>query len=134
MRERDNPPINRLGIPMKSIVWKPSNSLETVEHNIYLDNISVGSGCLSSSSSSIRKVENDEEEVCLLTCYNYLSIFYIPWPFPPVWGVADNTKRQQKQWGFYSHPNSAGSLVIGISYNYALQKDWLNFDAVVKAD
>ena len=30
-----------------------------------------------------------------------LSI-YIPWPFPPVWGVADNTKKQQKQWGFHS--------------------------------
>ena len=30
-----------------------------------------------------------------------LSIFYIPWPFPPVWGVVDNTKRQ-KQWVFYS--------------------------------
>ena len=28
---------------------------------------------------------------------SYLSI-YIPWPFPPVWGVADNTKEQQKQW------------------------------------
>ena len=32
-----------------------------------------------------------------------LSIYvYIPWPFPPLWGVADNTERQQKQWGFYS--------------------------------
>ena len=27
---------------------------------------------------------------------------YMPWPFPQVWGVADNKKRQQKQWGFYS--------------------------------
>ena len=27
---------------------------------------------------------------------------YIPWPFPPVWGVADNTKEQQKQWGPHS--------------------------------
>ena len=31
-----------------------------------------------------------------------LFYIYIPWPFPPVWGVADNTKEQQKQWGFYS--------------------------------
>ena len=31
----------------------------------------------------------------------YFSI-YIPWPFPPVWGVADTQKKQQKQWGFYS--------------------------------
>ena len=31
-----------------------------------------------------------------------LSI-YIPWPFPPVWGVADNTIRnKQKQWGFHT--------------------------------
>ena len=29
---------------------------------------------------------------------------YIPWPFPPVWGVADNTKEQQKQWGPHSVP------------------------------
>ena len=27
---------------------------------------------------------------------------YIPWPFPPVWGLADNTKETTKQWGFYS--------------------------------
>ena len=27
---------------------------------------------------------------------------FIPWLFPAVWGVADNTKRQQKQRGFYS--------------------------------
>ena len=33
----------------------------------------------------------------------HLSI-YIPWPFPPVWGVADNTKEQQKQWGPHSVP------------------------------
>ena len=26
---------------------------------------------------------------------------YIPWPFPPVWGVANYTERT-KQWGFYS--------------------------------
>ena len=26
-------------------------------------------------------------------------LFYIPWPFPPVWGVADNTKKTTKQWG-----------------------------------
>ena len=32
-----------------------------------------------------------------------LSI-YIPWPFPPAWGVADNTEEQQKQWGPHSVP------------------------------
>ena len=26
----------------------------------------------------------------------YLSI-YVPWPFPPVWGVADNTKETKKK-------------------------------------
>ena len=25
---------------------------------------------------------------------------YIPWPFPPVWGVADNTKEQQNNGDF----------------------------------
>ena len=30
-----------------------------------------------------------------------LSI-YIPWLFPPVWGVADNTEETTKQWGFHS--------------------------------
>ena len=29
---------------------------------------------------------------------------YIPWPFPPVCGVANNTKEQQKQWGPHSVP------------------------------
>ena len=29
-------------------------------------------------------------------------LFYIPWPFPPVWGVADNTKETTKHWGFHS--------------------------------
>ena len=37
-----------------------------------------------------------------LCCKVY--IFYIPWPFPPFWGVADNTKEQQKQWGLHSVP------------------------------
>ena len=38
---------------------------------------------------------------CKSISCNNLSI-YIPWPFPPVWGVAGNTKEQRKQWGFYS--------------------------------
>ena len=32
---------------------------------------------------------------------NYLSI-YIPWPFPPVWGVADNTKETNKNNGGFT--------------------------------
>ena len=34
--------------------------------------------------------------------HHYIYIIYIPWPFPPVWGVADNTKETTKQWGFHS--------------------------------
>ena len=32
---------------------------------------------------------------------SYLSI-YIPWPFPPVWGVADNTKETNKNNGGFT--------------------------------
>ena len=34
----------------------------------------------------------------------YIYSIYTPWPFPPIWGVADNTKEQQKQkqWGLHS--------------------------------
>ena len=40
----------------------------------------------------------------------YLSI-YIPWPFPPVWGVADNTKETTKTMGvsLRSTSNDEGS-------------------------
>ena len=38
-----------------------------------------------------------------LLLFKNLSI-YIPWPFPPVSGVADNIKEQQKQWGPHSVP------------------------------
>ena len=31
----------------------------------------------------------------------YLSI-YMPWPFPPVWGVADNTKETTKTMGGFT--------------------------------
>ena len=39
MRERDKPPVNGLGIPMKSKLWNPTIALETAERNFYLDNI-----------------------------------------------------------------------------------------------
>ena len=29
----------------------------------------------------------------------HIYLFHIPWPFPPVWGVADNTKEQYKKGG-----------------------------------
>ena len=46
-------------------------------------------------------VMRSKADICIR--YSNLSI-YIPWPFPPVWGVADNTKEQQKQWGPHSVP------------------------------
>ena len=33
-------------------------------------------------------------------CSGASNSIYIPWPFLPVWGVADNTKEQRKQWRF----------------------------------
>ena len=30
------------------------------------------------------------------------TIIYIPWPFPPVWGVADNTKETNKNNGDFT--------------------------------
>ena len=40
-----------------------------------------------------------------------IYLFYIPWPFPPVWGVADNTKEQTKTMGvsLRSSSNDEGS-------------------------
>ena len=31
-----------------------------------------------------------------------IYLFYIPWPFPPVWGVADNTKETNKNNGGFT--------------------------------
>ena len=39
---------------------------------------------------------------CLIVKSRSSLSIYIPWPIPPVWGVADNTKETAKQWGFYS--------------------------------
>ena len=47
MREKDKPPLNKLGIPQKRRVWKPCNALEKAERNIYLDNIAFGQHHLS---------------------------------------------------------------------------------------
>ena len=40
-RERDKPPVNGIGIPMKSKLWKPTIALRTAERNFYLDNIAL---------------------------------------------------------------------------------------------
>ena len=47
------------------------------------------------------EIANNEYENSIRLTQNLLSI-YIPWPFPPVWGVADNTEETTKQWGFHS--------------------------------
>ena len=42
----------------------------------------------------------EAEESSLISTTEVLSILlyiYIPWPFPPVWGVADNTKENNKK-------------------------------------
>ena len=44
MRERDKPPLNGLGIPIKPRVWKPTNA-EDVKYNFYLNSIVVGQQC-----------------------------------------------------------------------------------------
>ena len=46
------------------------------------------------TSTSLWSESHDTEEI-------YISI-YIPWPFPPVWGIADNTKETTKTMGFHS--------------------------------
>ena len=95
MRERDKPPMNKLGLPLKPKVWKPTNALEKAERNIYLDNIAFGQQHFQVNKSSakmdrhntLRRIERDDEEARLTHCYGY-----------------------------------------------AIQGDWLNFDAVLKAD
>ena len=97
MKERDKPPLNKLGIPMKPKVWKPTNALEKAERNIYLDNIAFGqqhhhlqvnkSSAKWERHNTLKRVERDDEEARLTRCYGY-----------------------------------------------AIQGDWLNFDAVLKAD
>ena len=96
MRERDRPPLNGLGIPLKPRIWKPTNALEDAERNFYLDSIAAGQQCnvrVNKSSvkrdrhNTLKRIERDEEEVRLIRCYGY-----------------------------------------------AVQGDWLSFDAVLKAD
>ena len=95
MRERDKPPINGLGIPMKSKLWKPTIALETDERNFYLDNITFNhhrqvlrkSHVKMDRHNTLKKIEKDDEETRLTHCYGY-----------------------------------------------AIQGDWLNFDAVLEAD
>ena len=43
--------------------------------------------------------------------YTSIYLFYIPWPFPPIWGVADNTKETTKTIGvsLRSSSNDEGS-------------------------
>ena len=96
MRDRDKPPVNGLGIPLQSRIWKPTNALEKAERNFYLDNIAIDQQqCVQRNTSKVKvdrhntlkRIEKDDEEKRLSRCYSY-----------------------------------------------ALQGDWLSFDAVLKAD
>ena len=95
LRERDKPPVNGLGIPMKSKLWKPTIALETAERNFYLDNIAFNhhhqvlgkSHGKMDRHNTLKRIEKDDEETRLSNCYGY-----------------------------------------------AIRGDWLNFDAVLKAD
>ena len=95
MRERDKPPLNGVGIPLKSKLWKPTIALETAERNFYLDNIAFNhqrqvpgkSRVKMDRHNTLKRIEKDDEETRLTHCYGY-----------------------------------------------AIQGDWLNFDAVLKAD
>ena len=94
-RERDKPPVNGLGIPMKSKLWKPTIALETAERNFYSDNTAFNYHCQVPGKSlvkmdqynTLKRIKKDDEETRLTHCYGY-----------------------------------------------AIQGDWLNFDAVLKAD
>ena len=79
-RERDKPPLNGLGIPIKPRVWKPTNAVEDAEHNFYLDSIAVGQQCnvrVNKSSvkmdrnNTLKRINRDDEEVRLICCYGY---------------------------------------------------------------
>ena len=95
MKERDKPPVNKLGLPMKQKIWKPTNALEKAERDTYLDNFTFGnqnSGIEKTTvredrHNTLRRIERDDEEVRLAKCYSYV-----------------------------------------------IQGDWLNFDAVIRAD
>ena len=58
-------------------------------------------------------MDRDREELllCLIKVLRKSLSIYIPWPFPPVWGVADNTKETTKTIGvsLRSSSNDEGS-------------------------
>ena len=95
MRERDKPPVNGLGIPMKSKLWKPTIALEKAKRNFYVENIAFNhhrqvlgkSHVKMDRHNTLKRIEKDDEETRLTHCHGY-----------------------------------------------AIQGDWLNSDAVRKAD
>ena len=78
---KNKPKLNKLGIPEKVKVWKPSNCLEKAERDIHLDKISLGNPCFGKRFSNnrvkdqrhtiLKRVEQDEEELRLANCYSY---------------------------------------------------------------
>ena len=67
----------------------------------------------------------------------YLSI-YIPWPFPPVWGVADNIKETTKTMGvsLRSSSNDEGSSRVWMALKVEEKKrafeEWLQCNSMEK--
>ena len=96
MRDRDKPPLNGLGIPISPRIWKPTNALEKIQRNIFIDTISLGHQHAKKKKDSLVKQER----------HNIL-------------------KRIEKE-DEESH--------IAKCHGYAMQGDWLNFDAVLEAD
>ena len=80
MRERDNPPINGLGIPLKAKVWKPTSALEKAECNFYLDNLVFNhqqhlqdNSLKMKRHNILKRVEKDDEEYASPTVIAMLS-------------------------------------------------------------
>ena len=77
---KNKPKTNKLGIPEKIKIWKPSNCLEKAERDIHLGKISFGSGknkfrrghpLKEQRHTILRRVEEDDEEQRLANCYSY---------------------------------------------------------------
>ena len=96
MRDRDKPPLNRLGIPITPRFWKPTNALEKTERNISIDAISYGYQHAKKKKDSSVKQER--------------------------YGILKRIEKEDEE------------TRIAKCHRYALQGDWLNFDAVLGAD
>ena len=60
-RERDKPPVNGLGIPIKSKLWKHIIALERAERNLYLDNIAFNHHCQVLGKSHVKMDQHNTQ-------------------------------------------------------------------------